>query len=295
MIISAVKQTATNIKSYTSISASGIITTSFSVIMLGTFILVYLNIIFLSQLFFKQSHYSVFLKTTASAYQKEALKQHVSAIWGVYELQDISSEQSHKEFLDSFGDSKALLEKVTFTKFPEIIEFSLKRDHPLTEFELDEIRSLKGVKDVIFGKETKEQVKTFFTIAEFVGFFLIGLLIVSISFIIKNTIQIAIQVRIKEIEIYKILGATKWFIRLPYLFEGVFIALLSSAISIGFLYFLFQFVLAGITFNEATYAIKEMARFFKFQQLVWLTFGLVSLGAFSSFIATDKILHQLEQ
>lgn len=295
MIISAVKQTATNIRSYTSISASGIITTSFSVIMLGTFILVYLNIIFLSQLFFKQSHYSIFLKSAVTQQQKESISYYVHTIWGVYDIQSISSKQSQEEFLDSFGASKKLLEKVTFSKFPEIIEFSLKRDHPLSSVELEKIRSFRGVREIIFGKETKEQVSTYFTIAEFVGFFLIGLLMVSISFIIKNTIQIAIRVRLKEIEIYKILGATKWFIRLPYIFEGVFISLVSSSISIGFLYFLFQFVLAGITFNEATYSIKEMARFFQLNQVLWLTFSLVGLGVFSSYIATDKILHQLEQ
>ena len=271
MIISAVKQTITNIRSYTSISASGIITTSFSVIMLGTFILVYLNIIFLSQLFFKQSHYSVFLKTSVTQQQRESIRYHVNAIWGVYDIQSLSAQQSQDEFLDSFGESKKLLEKVVFSKFPEIVEFSLKRDNPLSSVELEQIRSLSGVREIIFGKETKEQVSTYFTIAEFVGFFLIGLLVVSISFIIKNTIHIAIRVRIKEIEIYKILGATKWIIRLPYIFEGMFISLVSSAISIGFLYFLFQFVLAGITFNEATYSIKEMARFFQLHQ-AWCFF-----------------------
>lgn len=294
MIVSAAKQTATNIKSYTSISLSGIITTSFSVIMLGTFILVYFNVIFLSQLFFKQSHYSIFLKSGVTQQERENIRYYVHAIWGVYDIQGISSQKTQDDFLSSFGESRKLLEKVSFSAFPEIIEFSLKRDHPLSSSELQKIQSLNGVRAVIFGKETKEQVNTYFTIAEFVGFFLIGLLVISVSFIIKNTIQIAIRVRIKEIEIYKILGATKWFIRLPYIFEGIFISLVSSAISIGFLYFLYQFVIAGITFNEATYEIREMARFFEFHQLIILTFSLVGLGVFSSYIATDKILHQLE-
>ena len=61
---------------------------------------------------------------------------------------------------------------------------------------------------------------------------IVALAIVSI-FIISNTIRLTVYTRRKEINIMKFVGATDWFIRWPFIIEGIFIGLIGSAISIG--------------------------------------------------------------
>ncbi|NQU63436.1 MAG: FtsX-like permease family protein [SAR324 cluster bacterium] len=112
--------------------------------------------------------------------------------------------------------------------------------------------------------------------------------------IIYNTIHIAIRVRIKEIEILKILGASPGFIRWPYIFEGILIAIASYVLSLGIIYFLYSFVIAGITFNKETYPIRPIVRFFSVQEMGNIFLTLTLLGLFSSLMATNKIIKHLD-
>ncbi len=294
MIASAFFQTVDNVKNHASIAWSGIATASISLIILGSIILVYFNVVHFAESFFNNSRYSIFLQEDISPSQKESLLQTVRAIWGAGDVREIGSEQSRQELLQSLGEARKLLENVTLSKLPDIVEFSLQRSGPLTKPELSEIKKHGGVDEIVSGHEIKDQIELFFFVSDFVGGFLIGISILSIVFIIRNSIQIGVRVRIKEIEILKVLGATKWFIRLPYLFEGVFIAVVSFFLSLSVVYFLFQFVVAGITFNEATYGIEREVRFFPIPELGFVLIGLTFLGMFSSMLATDRVINQLE-
>ncbi len=294
MMISAFNQAIDNIKNKSSVVWSGIATTSFSLVMLGSLLLIYLNVIHITQKYFQQSHYSVFLQQDIESKQKKVILNAISGIEGAYGITEIASEQSRQELLNSLGEAGKLIEKVTFSKLPDIIEFSLKRTRPLTDPELSQLASYGGIENIVSGRETKEQIDVFFFTANFVGIFLIVILIISIAFIIRNSIQIGIRIRLKEIEILQVLGATKWFIRMPYIIEGVFIAIVSFFLSLSIIYFLFQFAIAGITYNEATYGIENSVRFFPVLELGFILIGLVLLGILSSVLATDSIIKQLE-
>jgi len=293
MFINAINQSFENIKENFSVTFSGVITTSVSLILIGIFLLIYQNIIHISQLYFQKSHYSVFLKSEISkVHQQDAIKV-IEGVWGVYGIKIISSKQATQDLLEGFGEARKLLKKVELTDIPGIIEFSIDRAEPLNSKELKKINAIQGVKEVIFGRETKDQIETFFAISNFIGIFLVGLLIVSVTFIIKNTVQIATQIKEKEIGIYRLLGASKWFIRLPYILEGIFISVFSYFAALGVIYFLYQFVIAGITYNEATYQIIHLTIFFQIEQLLVLWVFLTALGIFSSILATNNIIRKV--
>ncbi|MBU3916795.1 FtsX-like permease family protein [bacterium] len=208
-------------------------------------------------------------------------------------IKQISSEKAKRDLIQSFGKSGEILNEIEIPELPSIIEFSVSRLSGLTDKEMEKLDSMPGVVEVVTGFETREQIHTFFSITEFVGIFLISLLIMSIISIIHNSIQISIRMRIEEIEILKILGAKPGFIRLPYLIEGIFIAFCGALAAIGFIYFLYQFVLAGITFNESTYGIREITQFFSIIQIGGFLILISILGFLSSLLATNKIINEL--
>lgn len=294
MISTAFIQTKNNIRENLTTTLAGVVTSSFSLIILGTFLLVYINLIQLTRIVFQQSNYTIILQHDSDQADQDRILSHLQTIWKIGEIQKITSSEARNQLIESFGEVKEILAKLDFPKFPEILEFTLNRSDPLSSDEQDKIRAMAGVNDLIFGRETRDQINTFFTIANFVGVFLIILLLISIVLIIHNSIQIALRLRIKEIEILKILGATAGFIRLPYLLEGIAIAVLSYFISLAAIYFLFKFILAGITYNEATFGLKEMVRFFSFSE-IWNIFVLqILIGVVSSYWATKKILDELQ-
>jgi len=295
MIAGLLTQTRDSIRGNLPTLLSGVITTSFALIMVGTFVLVYLNLMQLTQLFFRQSQYSVFLQhhIEASPYQT-VLRYIRSELKGASQIREISAQQARAALIDSFGEAKELLNRHDFPQLPHIIEFVLARPEALSETELRQLLSFAGVEEVVTGRETRAQIDTFFNIARFVGLFLIGLLLVSVTQIIHNAIQISIRIRIKEIEVLKILGATSAFIRRPYILEGILIAITSSFFSLAIIFILFQFVSAGITFNEATYSLKTVVVFFSLPQMGLIFVVLIILGAVSSLFATNKIIGQLD-
>lgn len=294
MISSAFGQTIENLRENYSTALSGIVMTSFSLVIFGIFVLVYLNLIHLTELAFRKSHYSIFLSNQISNEQKKNISVFIKSLPDVMQVETISSADVKKQLIESFSEAREMLTELEFPKFPNVIEFVLNRSAPLTEREVRQIKSFEGVQDLITGRETRDQINTFFNIANFVGLFLIILLMVCMVLIIYNTIHIAIRVRIKEIEILRILGASSGFIRWPYIFEGLLIAVTSYILSLGIIYFLYSFVVAGITFNKETYPIRAVVRFFSIQEMGNLFLTLTLLGLLSSLMATNRIIKHLD-
>ncbi len=294
MIASAFGQTIENLRENYSTTLSGVVMTSFSLVILGIFVLVYLNLINLTQLAFQKNHYSVFLTDLSNDDHQKDISAFIKNLPDVGEINEISSAEVKTQLIESFNEAQEMLKKLDFPKFPNIIEFSLNRSGPLTADEFSSLKAFAGVQDIVTGRETRDQINTFFNIANFVGLFLIGLLMVCMVLIIYNTIHIAIYMRIKEIEILKILGAPSGFIRLPYILEGLLIAAVSYFFSMGIIYFLYSFVVAGITFNKETYSIRTVVRFFSPLEMGNLFLALTLLGLFSSYLAANKIINYLD-
>ena len=84
----------------------------------------------------------------------------------------------------------------------------------------DAIRKLPRIEEVIEGRQLVEQVVKFADFVKLAGWCSAGVLFLVAAFIISNTIRLTLYARRREIKIMQLVGATNWFIRLPYVFEG---------------------------------------------------------------------------
>ena len=119
---------------------------------------------------------------------------------------------------------------------------------------------------------------------------IVALAIVSI-FIISNTIKLTVYTRRKEINIMKFVGATDWFIRWPFIIEGIFIGLIGAGVSIG-LVLLGYSLLAGIvdSLNIAFFTMKPLSDLLTMVISSSLGLGAI-LGGIGSFISVRKHLN----
>jgi len=102
-----------------------------------------------------------------------------------------------------------------------------------SEHTIDKIEKIDGIAKIQRNEEAIDKlVKAANYIKTFSLWIIIALAIVSI-FIISNTIKLTVYTRRKEINIMKFVGATDWFIRWPFIIEGIFIGLIGAAASIG--------------------------------------------------------------
>ena len=136
-------------------------------------------------------------------------------------LRDKMGENADK--LDRYKDDNPLrnMYQVTFS------------DLSKSEQTIDELEKIDGIAKIQRNEEAIEKlVKVANYIQTFSLWIIVALAIVSI-FIISNTIKLTVYTRRKEINIMKFVGATDWFIRWPFIIEGIFIGLIGAGASIA--------------------------------------------------------------
>jgi cell division transport system permease protein len=83
-----------------------------------------------------------------------------------------------------------------------------------------ELEKLDGVEEVQYSNEWLNKLEGFLNVVRLIGFIIGGLLCLCVVFIVTNTIKLTIYSRKDEIEILKLVGATDWFVKTPFLIEG---------------------------------------------------------------------------
>lgn len=289
-----IQQVKNNIKAHLATTLGGLLTTTCAVVLLGVFVLIYVNLIHITNNFFHQSHYSVFLKAEHLSEDRAFVLDLIRSIPGSSGVKAVSPAQSKEDLLNSFDSSKGVLEKIDLKHLPWVLDFSIDPGFHLSEEQVAALNQQEAVQEVFYGRETKDQVDTFFQIANFIGLFLVALLIIAIVYIIQNTIMLGIRSRAKEIEVLNVLGATPSFIQLPFLIEGALIGFCAGLCSVGVMYLVYRFLLAGVTFSPSTYGLAELVHFFGLYEQITAVLVMALMGLFSSGLATRKILQDLK-
>jgi cell division transport system permease protein len=149
--------------------------------------------------------------------------------------------ESNPEVKDLFGDSPQLVETVT----PDILPPSFRiaprvQDPDVVQALGDQFNDKPGVYDVVFAFEVVKRIQeTFNKIG--VRFVLASvMLLIAALMLILNTIRVAMFARRREIEVMKLVGATNWFIRVPFIVEGIIQTLIGAAAAVGFMTFLIR-------------------------------------------------------
>lgn len=112
---------------------------------------------------------------------------------------------------------------------------------------VDYIQSIEGVRSVNASQSVAESIASFGSLLGYVSIGIIVILVGVAVFLISNTVTIGISVRHEEIAIMKYLGATDFFVRAPFLVEGMLIGLIGSLIPVCILKVLYDKVVAFVT------------------------------------------------
>lgn len=122
---------------------------------------------------------------------------------------------------------------------------------------------------------------------------IIGILFLVSVFLISNTVTIGISVRKEEINIMKYIGATDFFVRFPFIIEGILIGLLGAALPLALIYVLYNQVILGIAGQfpslSTLLGFLEVSEVFRYLVPVSLGIG-VGIGFFGSFFTCRKHL-----
>jgi cell division transport system permease protein len=163
----------------------------------------------------------------------------------VLSVRYISKDDAMKELKSSLKNSDYVLEGLEENPLPDALEIKLKKDEIESETAQQlakEALKIKGVTEVDYGEKflsTLTAVKKGFKAA---GLVFVAVLSTGIIFVCYSTVKILFYRRTDEIETFKLLGATKAFIRTPFLIEGAVIGACGGLLSLFGCFFLYYAV-----------------------------------------------------
>jgi cell division transport system permease protein len=170
---------------------------------------------------------SVFMKADASPTESEAVERELRAMPEVKRIKYVSQADAYEEFRRMFANSPEFQESLTVEQMPPSYRVV---PHQAEQVDLigERFDNRPGVEEVVYAKDT---VKALLKVTKILQLMLWGValvLLLAAALLILNTIRMAIFARRREVAVMKLVGATNWFIRVPFMFEGLFQGLIGA-------------------------------------------------------------------
>jgi cell division transport system permease protein len=245
-----------------------------------------------------QVEVAVYLKENVTDELKSYLENEIKSWNEISEVKYVSKEQALEKFKKE-NEGSEILKEIQGNPLPASFELKLKSPEKVEQVALRFMDKsgnyIEGVDEVIYGQNYVQKLFSITAIAGTIAFLIIIVLLLAAIVLIFNTIRLSVHSRRKEIEVMKLVGATNWFVRLPFLFEGFFEGFVGSLISVIFLYFLSNYLLIrGEKAIVDTMHIKDLAILGNNNIIVYIYAGLIILGGligiFSSGFALKRYI-----
>ncbi len=231
----------------------------------------------------------VYIEDGTTDEQIEKLNKDIYGLGNIEDCIFVSKEEAFENSKKELGEDSALLEGME-NPMPDAYKVTVS-DMTLFKQTVKGLKSLDYIETVRENSDIADKlIDIRYAVTVVVAGMVLLLFIVSL-FIIANTIRITMFSRRLEISIMKAVGATNWFIRWPFMIEGVVIGILSSFVSFGVLAGLYYGV--AYIFNDLLALFKPVA-FGQYAGYIFLLFVLIGsfTGSVGSLISMGKYLKE---
>ncbi len=234
-----VKQAFQNVRKNRLVHIVGISTMIISLLIFGTFLLLFYNLDNWIHGWGNSFSMSIYLQEEMDPGTKKELLELIRNFPGAKIEKIISKEQAYKDLLRALGKDAIVLKGLPRNPLPASIEVVFE---PVNGERPDpwpikaKLETFRGVQEVQYSEEWLNRFKGLMKVFRLTGFIIGGLLSLGVLFIVTNTIKLTLYSREEEIAIMKLVGATDWFVKIPFLIEGTFQGMVSGFISLLVLY-----------------------------------------------------------
>lgn len=261
-------------------------------LILGMFFVITVNINLFTEVV-KQDYdqIEVFLLDDTDKAQAEQIMTQIRTHEGVTDVQYRSKAEALEILKERWGESGYLLDSLGKNPLPASILISVESLDNAGEVAAY-AGTLDGIEDVQYYQETVEKLTKITNFLQIGALIIMAFLVVVSVVVVSNTVKLTVFARAKEIRIMKYVGATNWFIRGPFLAEGIIIGMLAALISTGLIALIYKELIAAI--GAQVLAIVSMplisTQYMTGNMLIiFLALGM-SIGACGSIISMRKFL-----
>lgn len=234
-------------------------TIALALLIVSLFLLVFVNMESAAENWSERVQVTVYFDHDLSAQEQAGFRSKITALAGVSRVNYVSRDEALKRFKDRLRGQETLLEGVRPEVMPTSLEITLKRssrDTLSVETFVTALKRIPGISEVQYGEEWVRRFNLFLNFMRLLGALLGGFLVVAVIFIVSNTIKLTIYARRDELEVMSLVGATRFFIKAPFLVEGVIQGAAGAVLALTLLFGLYELFMYNadsfLTFNPAT-------------------------------------------
>jgi cell division transport system permease protein len=280
-----------SLKRNMTIGTASMATVAATLFIMGVFMLAMLNVSQGVKSVESKVEIKVFLKDDITLMDQRDIEIKLKDGEGVREVIYESKSEALKKFTEQLSEKdRGLLSGYDNSNNPLPSSFIVRMDRPeMAQGIADSVKNMRGVESVGNDKELIENIIAISKAIRWIGLAIFIMLIGVSLFLIVNTIKLTVFSRRREIGIMKFVGATDWFIRWPFIIEGVILGVIGAIIADLILYYSYKFTFIQIT--EALMAIQLISPDYIITTTLWqFVLAGAGIGALGSVIALRKFL-----
>lgn len=261
-------------------------------IIMGAGIMIYFNINNVVDKVQSQNVVMVYVADDATEDETTQIGTSLKGISNVESCEFVPKEVAFQEQIQSMGGDAALFEGFDEIPLPDAYKVTVK---DLSQFE-NTVSQIKQINKVDSVRENSDLASKLLSLRHAVSIVSVGLVIMLFLvalFIISNTIRITMFSRKLEISIMKAVGATNWFIRWPFMIEGMILGTISGIVSLGVLWGLYAVAekVFAQTLSLIGFSLVPFSEYWWQILLVFVAIGLFT-GGFGSLVSMAKYLKE---
>jgi len=234
----------------------------------------------------------IFLLDETTPEQADVMVEDMKQQKGVSDAFYKTKDEAMAEFKARWGDNGYLLDGLAKNPLPNSIVVMIS-DLEQADALAAHAEEYEGIEDVKYYKSTVDKLLKATKFIQISAIILMIFLIIVSIIVVSNTIKLTVFNRSEEISIMKYVGATNWFIRGPFLIEGILIGVLSSVIALAITYLLYGQIVDII--GDQVYQMLSTPMVpvgFLIYNFAWIFLALgMSIGSCGSIVSMRKFLN----
>ena len=264
-------------------------TVTVSLFVLGVFMMLVVNLTRMASELESQVQITVYLNDALTEEGRAEVEQMMRDMKSISKIEYIPREQAIQRLEERLGDHKYILEALGDSNpLPNSYEVTVKKPEAVQSTAVA-IADLYGVDEAKYGQDVASHLFDMTRLVRVFGFLLMFLLAGATIFIISNTIRLTVFARRKEIAIMKYVGATDWFIRIPFILEGIALGFIGGGLAAIFLRSFYSVMAAKIYSTLTFFPLVPQYPFVNYLTMVMIASGMI-VGIIGSTISLKRFL-----
>jgi len=222
------KETVSNLRRNLSMASAALITVAVSLTLAGGAVLVKKGVDRATVQWSGNVELSIFMKPVAAPTESEAIDRQLKAMPEIRRYNYVSKPEAFEEFKKIFANEPDVRDAITVEQIPPSYRV-VPKEAEQTKLVGDRFDNTAGVLRVSYAKDEVEALVSITNFLQIMLWAVAAVLLGAACLLILNTIRMAIFARRREVAVMKLVGATNWFIRVPFMLEGLVQGIIGAA------------------------------------------------------------------